>query len=1122
MSELEKLEQAIAHIEAQRDTLGDAVVEASAAVLRERLAALRSAQAPGQQRKIVTVLFAEISGLAPTDASSDSEESTLLLNELWNRLDLVIVEHGGRIDKHMGNGVMAVWGVIAAREDDPERAINAALALQSEIQACADSWPTVPLQLKVGINTGLALLGEVGITGEYTAIGDTVNLAKRLEEIAPQSGILISHDTFRHIRGVFDLVALDPVTVKGKAEPVQTYLVERAKPRAFRKATRGVEGVETRMIGREDDMTYLQEAYIKAAAGQRQAVTVVGDAGVGKSRLLYEFEDWLDLRPEQIRFFRGRANPESQGHPYALLRDVFSFRFEIQDSDSPETVCEKLEQGVHNLLGAQEAAPAYAQMRAHFIGQMLGFDLSDSPYLYSVLGDARQIYDRARIYLREVLETAAMAMPLVLFLEDVHWSDDSSLNVIEYLARILAQHRVLIVCLTRPTLLERRPAWGFQLLQLQPLSREDSCTLVAEILQKVDQVPETLRELIVSGAEGNPFYVEELIKMLIEDNVIVTAGAQWHIEPALLTAVRVPPTLAGVLQARLDSLPSAERVVLQQASVVGRVFWEQAVAYLGRHAESSPVPQPAPEDVAATLVTLRSKEMVFPRASSAFFDTQEYIFKHSILREVTYESVLRRVRRVYHGLVADWLIAQGGSRAQEHTGLIADHLELAGDAEHAIRYLRQAGEQAAQQFAHAEALNYFGRAIDLLPETAYGERYALLLARARVYDVQGNREAQAQDLATGQALLDHLEGEAADIAQRRTELALEHANLALVTSDFPGGIAAAREAVAMAQEAKQTDDEEALREARRLQSAAHWQWAQGLWRIGDFEGCRAQLEKALALAQAAGSRQLEADSLRIMGNVHYYLGDYGPGQEYYQQGLLISREIGDRRAEGSALSNLGEAARSQGDYATARSYYEQRLEISREIGDRLSENIALANLGLVAHNLDDNEAARDYCQKMLRIAREIGNRSHEGYALNNLGHALAGLDLLEEAAEAYRQAAALRHELGEHFLAMESTAGLARTRLATGDVAGAMEQVEAILSYLEANTLDGTDEPLRVYQACYEVLVAADDPRAGPVLKTAHRLLLERANRIRDPQLRRSFLEDVGAHRAIVQAAGGE
>jgi len=301
-----------------------------------------------------------------------------------------------------------------------------------------------------------------------------------------------------------------------------------------------------------------------------------------------------------------------------------------------------------------------------------------------------------------------------------------------------------------------------------------------------------------------------------------------------------------------------------------------------------------------------------------------------------------------------------------------------------------------------------------------------------------------------------------------------------------------------------------------LGAGSHLQWATSLWRLGDFHGCRARLEQALALAQAARSRQLEADSLRALGIVCYYVGDYGRGQAYYELSLPISREIGDRRGEAATLSNLGELARSQGDYAAARGYYGRRLQICRAIGDRQGETIALANLSLVGHTLGDDEAARGYALEMLRITQEIGHRSNQGYALNNLGHALAGLERLAEAADIYRQAVALRHELGEHFLAMESLAGLARVLTAEGKPVEARAAVEEILAYLQTGSLDGTDEPLRIYLTCYHVLKAEKDPRAQEILTTAYELLQQWANRITDEDLRRSLLKNVRAHRQIM------
>jgi class 3 adenylate cyclase len=514
MTERKQLEQAIATLEAQRAILGDAVVEASIAALREKLAVLEP-EPTEQRRKQVTVLFADVSGFTAMSETLDAEDVNEIMNALWEHLDRAITKHGGTIDKHIGDAVMALWGAETAHEDDPERAIRAALVMQAEVSdfglRITDLAAKLRIQnlkpdigMRIGINTGPVLLGQVGTIGEYTAIGDTVNTASRLEQAAPVGDILISHDTYRHVRGLFSVQALDPITVKGKAEPIEVYVVQQAKPRAFRLGTRGVEGIETRMIGREAELKQLQDAlYTVMEDSQRQIMTIIGEAGVGKSRLLYEFDKWIELLPDTIHSFRGRASLEIQNLPYALIRDLFFFRFQIQDSDRANVVREKMERSIGEALG--EACPEagrrdeQSQMKAHFIGQLLGFDFSDSPHLQGVLGDAKQLRDRALIYLSEFFQATTALAPTVIFLEDIHWADDSSLDVVNRLALTTPDQRLLIVCLARPTLFERRPHWGegqtpwtgsgqafHAWLELGPLSKGDSRRLVEEILQKVE------------------------------------------------------------------------------------------------------------------------------------------------------------------------------------------------------------------------------------------------------------------------------------------------------------------------------------------------------------------------------------------------------------------------------------------------------------------------------------------------------------------------------------------------------------------------------------------------------------------------------------------------------------
>ncbi|HEX9440136.1 MAG TPA: AAA family ATPase, partial [Roseiflexaceae bacterium] len=496
---------------------------------------------------------------------------------------------------------------------------------------------------------------------------------------------------------------------KGKSEPIQTYIVQEAKPRAFRLETRGVEGVETRTIGREAELRQLQMALSAARDGEAQLVSLVADAGVGKSRLLYEFNNWLELLPYRTLVFKGRATQDMINLPYALIRTMFAFRFEIQESDPPAVVREKLERGMLEVMGAD------AVEKVHFVGHLIGFDFANSPHLQGILADARQIRDRAFHYVAQFFAAVARRHPTLLLLEDIHWADNGSLDLVEHILREQPDAHLVVVGLTRPTLFERRPDWGeapipHTRLDLHPLSEQNSRQLIAEILHKAPVIPPELENLIISRVEGNPFYIEELIKMLIEDGVIVTGEELWRVELGRLATARVPATLTGVLQARLDGLPPPEREVLQHASVVGRVFWNNIVARL--HNPDVVATEP-PVMINERLGALNGKELIFERPTSAFIETHEYIFKHAILRDVTYESVLKRLRRAYHAQVAECLVEMSGERVGEYAGRIGEHYERAGMAAQAAAWYGWAGKQAQDTYAPEAAITYYQKALTL-------------------------------------------------------------------------------------------------------------------------------------------------------------------------------------------------------------------------------------------------------------------------------------------------------------------------------------------------------------------------------------------------------------------------
>jgi predicted ATPase/class 3 adenylate cyclase len=990
MTERHQLELAIAQLEAQRATLGDGVVDASIAALHEKLAALERTP---EQRKQATILFADVAGYTAMSETMDAEEVGEMMNTLWQRLDAAIVEHGGRIDKHTGDGVMALWGVDRARESDPERAIRAALAMQA---ALAEFKAGQDINMRIGLSTGPVLLGTVSTTGEFSVIGDAVNLASRLEGAAPTGGVLISHDTYRHVRGVFDVLEQEPIQVKGKVQPVQTYLVQQAKPRVFRMFRRGVAGVETRMVGRDAELLMLQNMYRDATEdAEIRVVTVVGDAGVGKSRLLYEFEKWIELLPEQVWRFEGRATPETEARPYGLIRRMFAHRFEILGSDSAAEVREKFRAGM---------AAALHPDQADLVGQLIGLDFSASPAVQARLG-SEGFVELATAHLTKYLQDIGRA-PTVIILEDIHWADDSSLDLLDYLVTVALDTRLLVVCLARPPLFERRPSWGegqevHTQINLKPLSRRASRALVGEILQKAGGVPHELRDLVVEGAEGNPFYVEELIKMLIEDSVIVVGEDHWRVELDRLAEVRVPPTLTGILQARLDSLPRGEKAVLQRASVVGRLFWGAVVAELASDKDEA-------AQVDKLLSDLRNRELIFRRERSVFETTDEYIFKHALLRDVTYETVLLKLRRVYHRRVARWLESSAGERISEYLSLIARHYELAGETAKAVHFLRRLGEESFQIGAFRDAVKASERALALLPAVGHDP-------------VEGASTNQPD----------------ADLAERAM-LLVNLGNTYNRLGDYLVAMQCLEQGLALA---RLTNDPQAEIEAlNRLAQVASEQ--------GSYDKAQRFLDEVLELAREQDDLACVASTLSMLSTIAWRWGDIKQAEKCCHESLAIYRELDDRRRITAMLNILGILATLQENYDQAEQYYEQSLRMARESDDRPIIADILNNLGYLNHHSTGNlENAKRYYQESLLIARETDHRHGTTSTLANLGQLHILLGKRQVAWEYLREALLQSVAIGAVPLTLDALVGVVQLKIEVGQYLSAAELLGLALSH---------------------------------------------------------------------------
>ena len=1127
--EEQRLEAGVAALEAQRALFGDDVTDAAIRGLRDRLAALHGA--PAQSLRQVTILFLDVVGSTSLGQRLDPEAIASVMDGMLGEGSAIVAAHGGKVLQYAGDNLLAAFGADEVAEDDAERAVRCGLALlklgaslRTEVEAAHGVAGT---DVRIGIHTGGVLLGG-GVDKDGSIRGQAVNVAARMEQSAPAGALRISHDTYRHVRGVFDVEAQPPLAVKGVDEPVRSYLVLRAKPRAFRVATRGIEGVETRMVGRDAELLALQDAFLRSTApgATLQGILVVSEAGVGKSRLLYEFEGWAEGRPERCVVLRARASPQTQAQPYGLLRDLFAWRCQIADDDPMDVARRKLERALMPLFA--DEGEGGAEARAHLLGQLIGLDFSESRHVRGILDDARQIHDcglhAAAQALRRIV--ARERLPILALLDDLHWADAGSLEFIEQLALANREVPMLLVMLTRPTLFERRPALAradgrivHRRIDLQPLDDAERPRLIAELLQKLPEIPGALRELLTIRGGGNPFYMEELVKMLIDQGAIGVVDERWSVDAERLRSLRVPPTLTGVIQARLDRLAQPERRALQLASVIGMTFWDAALAHVDG-------------DAPAHLPALRAHALVEPRpgAQAPSHGLREHAFSHQILHEVTYGTVLKRVKRAAHARAADWLARHAGILGTRMLAAAAEHFERAGDVANAAEHYARAAAHMVDTFAHEAAADTASRGLGLLGPDDAELRWRLLGHREEALAMLGRRDAQLADIEALAALADAMPpGPAGDL--RRAEAARRRTDLAHRTGDWPGQEREARRTRALAERAG--DEAMALRAVKRIAEALAFQ--------GHPAAGRVLAEQALERARELGLDRVESGLLVALTVCTDALGDRVAGLRQSLQDLSLNRRSGNRLNEAIALSNVGMSYLFFGAFAEARRYLEQALALHRTLGNVEIEGNTCSVLSELAWREGDATLALRNAQAAAAIAEAAGSRLYLTDALWSLGNAELALGRTAEAADAFARSETLARVIGSAPQVLNALDGQTRVALARGDAAAAWRSAEQLLTEagltlpspaveLDAGSTalqaDGVARPDRL-AGSYEhlirltlvrVLQARGDARARTLLSEARSFVMAEAERIRDADLRRSFLSDIAEHRELVSA----
>ncbi len=737
------INRAISILETHRDVLGNAAVDAAVQALRRMQPAAHSVQPAAS--KEMTVLVAQISGMLPFGDALAAQDAIDFTTELWRRLSAKVEENRGEVVARSGYTLIAAFGADAPRQNEAEWAIRAALGIQHELARLRQEWaekqvPAAklpPLHVSQGLHIG-EILWRTDETRRHTEIwGDAVEIARALAGQAFPRQILISAQVYRQVRGVFYVQQLPhivdiPILPTG----IRGFEVKGAKPYAVRIISHSVEGVETSMVGRASAMQTLQASFETAAAGTAQLVTVSGESGMGKSRLLYEFDHWLEEQPHTVKLLQGRASLPTRHLPYWIFRDIFTFYFGIFASDSTETTRKKLSQGI---LSLTETTDGTAETMAAHIEQLIGFS-PDAPLPYPSAAAHTALSAAVDAVNRFFAVLATTNSPVVLMLEDIHWADEASLRLLKQLWHACQNLPLMIVCTTQPQLFERQPDWFTtadsqqQKINLPPLTPAQSSELIEQIFRKIPVIPEKLRTVLVTHAAGNPLLLEELIQLLIDDDVILPLPIRWRVDEQALAAVRLPENLHAVLQSRFARLPALEQEMLQRAAAIGRAFWNVALAQMGE-THTAPI---SVDVVNVVLENLQERGLILQRESSPFAQTREYIFKHASLRQAIYDTLPAAARVSYHTQLADWLIKFNGEQVDAYAALIAAHFAAAEKPVESAKWFIRAGKQALSVFAWDVARVHFQKAAHLLstlpasvvpadlpPHIAHGQSLAL-------------------------------------------------------------------------------------------------------------------------------------------------------------------------------------------------------------------------------------------------------------------------------------------------------------------------------------------------------------------------------------------------------------
>ena len=905
-------------------------------------------------RRIVTVLFCDVVGSTAMAEQLDPEEWAEIMNDAFPYLTGPIERYEGTVARLMGDAILAFFGAPASHEDDPQRAILAGLEIVDGIGTFREEIAKeygLDFNVRVGINTGPVVVGEVGSesAGEYTAMGDAVNLAARMEQSAEPGSVQVAENTYSHVEPLFDFEPLGPIEVKGKAEPVPAFRVQ--GPKAEPGRVRGIEGLSAPLVGRDGEMDTLRRITSELREGRGQIAFVIGEPGLGKSRLINELQtEWHRTGSGQAPWIESRGISFDTSRPYGQFQQRLQQLFGVREDDTQEVVLEKLSR-------SPEGYPQDLHILAKRAAEIL-MAISSESEGPRFEGEAvkHELFDAVTSIWRRL----ASHSPTVLVFDDMHWVDPASAELLRHLFQLTDEVPILFLCAMRPE--RQSPAWQvkqlaetdyphrYTELALSPLSRDDSDSLVSSLFA-ISDLPPRLRQMILEKTDGNPFFVEEVVRTLIDSGAVVRdkSGEHWQAVTEI-DDIDIPENLQALITSHFDRLEGEVRSTLQLASVIGRSFYYKVLKLVSDTASQ----------LEGQLSTLQRVELI--REASRVPEL-EYMFRHELTRDAAYNSILRRRCRQFHLRVGEAIEKLFTDRVEEQSSRLAHHFDEGRDFEKALKYYTLAADAAARLYANVEANTLYARAIELARQmsTPTHQLIHLYTQNGTTLRLLGKHD---------EAIANYEELEA--LARERGDKALEVAALlpqATVFSTYTSrfdpvkGEAVSKQTLALARE---LDDKQA--EAKALWNlmlvktfsggdpVAAIQYGEQSLALARDHNLREQLaytlsdisrvyfhsgrktdawsalEESRGLWRDLGNMPMLADNLQSSANFYFVGGEYDQSVDVAEEAIRVSRSARNTWGEAASLLAAAPGLLERGEVSKSVGYLEEALSLSDKEG----------------------------------------------------------------------------------------------------------------------------------------------------------------------------------------------